>query len=291
MVQHRIENDRLRVVVADYGAELMEIQDKQGGRSVLWKGDPAHWARRAPLLFPCVGAHCHGQYQHLGQVYPMPRHGFARDMDFVCTYKSDYEVTHVLTDNASTREYYPFHFKLEVTHRLEEESLVVIWRVENTGDGEMPFTIGGHPAFALDEEAGKEGYILDFPGRQELKYLLIDPTEGHPNPRDVHLMSLQDGCYSLDDDFFAEDARIFDGAQFDEVILRKKDGTPLVALSAPGFPNFGIWSKPEAPFICLEPWIGRTDDVGFSGELTEKPGVLVADPGDVLRAAYTIVVY
>ena len=286
-----IENEILKITINDDGAELVEILNKRTNRSVLWNGDPKFWKRHAPILFPSVGAHVNGEYRHKGKVYPMTQHGFARDMTFECIKESPYEITHMLVDTDKTREIYPFNFNLQVTHRLEGDNLVVVWRVENTGEEEMPFTIGGHPAFALDEGTKKEDYILDFPGKEELSYLLVDPVEGHPYPDQIHEMKLDNGISKLDDEFFAHDARIFDGAQFDEVVIKRKDGTPLVALSAPGFPNFGIWSKPDAPFICLEPWIGRTDNAGFNGELMEKPGILVAGPGDVLNAAYTIVVY
>ena len=52
---HTLENDQLRIKIADHGAELSEIYDKTNDRQVLWNADPAYWKRHAPVLFPNVG--------------------------------------------------------------------------------------------------------------------------------------------------------------------------------------------------------------------------------------------
>lgn len=287
-----IENEYLRAEIEDFGAEPVALTDKRNGREVLWNGDAAHWSRHAPILFPNVGRHYHNCYRFEGKTYPSKQHGFARDMTFTCVEKDATSVTHCLKDDATTREDYPFSFELRVTHRLEGHTMAVVWRVRNLGQGAMPFTIGGHPAFALEEGTQKTDYCLRFPQCDHLTYVLVDPEEGHPMAGDPgHPMALQDEKFPLDDAFFAQDARIFDGAQFDEAIICRADGTPLVGLSAPGFPSYGIWSKPQAPFICLEPWVGRTDDIGFEKDITQKPGIVIAQPGDEFVAAYTIDVF
>ena len=52
---HTIENEELRVMISDHGAELSGIFDKKNNREVLWNADPKYWKRHAPVLFPNVG--------------------------------------------------------------------------------------------------------------------------------------------------------------------------------------------------------------------------------------------
>jgi len=56
-----------------------------------------------------------------------------------------------------------------------------------------------------------------------------------------------------------------------------------------GFPNYGIWSVQGAPFVCLEPWMGRCDNCGFEGELSEKPGVVKLESGRTFAIEHSVV--
>ena len=99
---------------------------------------------------------------------------------------------------------------------------------------------------------------------------------------------LEDGFCALNEEMFEHDALIFDGGQFDEVWLCHKGGEPYVGMKCKGFPNFGIWSVKDAPFVCLEPWMGRCDDVGFDKELSEKPYINKVKPGENFEQSYEI---
>ena len=90
---------------------------------------------------------------------------------------------------------------------------------------------------------------------------------------------------------FDQDALIFDEGQVQWAALGYPDGKPYVSLECRGFTNFGIWSVPGAPFVCLEPWMGRCDDYGFSGEISQKPGILKLDPSDTFQKSYEIRVF
>ena len=57
-----------------------------------------------------------------------------------------------------------------------------------------------------------------------------------------------------------------------------------------GCPNFGIWSVKDAPFVCLEPWMGRADNIGFDRDISEKPGINAVDAGEIFEKEYSIVV-
>ena len=141
-----LENDQLRVQINDLGAELTEIYDKTNDRQVLWNADPSYWNRHAPVLFPNVGRYYENKCLINGNTYHCGQHGFARDMEFTCTESSQTSVTHLVTSSDSTRETYPFDFRLLITHELSGRDLTVRWTVINEDSQTMYFTIGGHPA-------------------------------------------------------------------------------------------------------------------------------------------------
>lgn len=293
-----LENDFLLVEVEDKGAELVRIYDKEKQREVLWEGNPAHWGRHAPLLFPNVGRHFGDSFRVGGASYPSHQHGFARDSVFTCVEKKADDVTHQLLSTPETRAVYPFDFVLRVRHCLEGKTLRIFWEVKNPGSEAMYFTIGGHPAFALPKDTFEQSRLY-FEGKDQLTYLLIDPEgSGCVMADRPYTLSLKDGYVTLDtlrdgdqvvsEHFFDKDALVFDGDQFQSVELILPDGTPSLRMRAEGFPNFGIWAAPRAPFVCLEPWMGRTDNYGYDGELSDKPGVLSLEAAGVFRKDYSI---
>ena len=257
----KLENKRLCVEISEHGAEVTRIYDKEKKAELLWEGDPAYWKRHSPILFPNVGKTYKNKVKINGTSYPTSAHGFARDNDFKCICMKPEKAAFLLASSEETKEVYPFDFELIVTYFLKEESLIVKWEVHNTGDEEMYFTIGGHPAFRFEKEGEKKtDYMLRFPNKESLEYILVNLAESAADPDTVYQLELKDECCGLNDEMFEKDALIFDGGQFDEVWIYHKDGTPYVGMKCAGFPNFGIWSVKDAPFVCLEPWMGRCDD-------------------------------
>ena len=273
-MRYILENEVLRAEIDSLGAELKSVKRKSDGREYLWHGDARYWNRTSPVLFPFVGAPKGKEYRYDGKTYAMGQHGFARDNEFRCIRSSADSVSYLFASNEETKEVYPFEFELIITYRLEKNSLTVKWEVRNPSDETIYFTIGGHPAFRFaGKDEVKTDYLLKFPGKEALQYVLIDPAEAAVDLKKPHEMKLTDECYEVTEELFANDALIFDGGQIGEVWLYHKDGTPYVGMKCEGFPNFGIWSVKDAPFVCLEPWMGRTDDDGFTGDLAEKTGV------------------
>ena len=286
MSVHILENERLRVSVADAGAELIGVYDKARGAERIWTADPAVWNRHAPILFPFVGKVVDGKYRVDGREYPMKtQHGFARDLAFACVEDTDDSVTHRLEDDAWTRERYPYPFRLTVRHRLdagEPGRLIVEWTVENPGAETMYFSIGGHPGFMLPAGVRKEDCGILFPGAEALSYINASPA-GFALPQ-RHALALEGGCARYQADI--PDTWIFEDGQVKRVGIATPDGEPWVMLSCEAFPMLAVWANPKGPFICLEPWFGRTDDEGFTGMLAEKKGMQTLAAGERRDIAY-----
>lgn len=288
----KLENGKLCVEINELGAEAARIYDKERDMEVLWEADAKYWKRHAPVLFPNVGKTYHNTVKIDGTQYPTSQHGFARDNEFRCIESGKTKASFLFASNEETKEVYPFDFELLITYTLEDKNLKVEWEVRNTGDEDMYFTIGGHPAFRFAEpDEVKSDYLLRFPGKESLEYVLIDPAEAAVDPDKVYTLELQNECCQVTEEMFEKDALIFDNGQITEVWLCRKDGTPYAGMKCEGFPNFGIWSVKDAPFVCLEPWMGRCDNVGFDGELSEKPNVNHAAPGESFRQSYLICIY
>lgn len=286
-----LENDFMRVEIAELGAEVTRVFDKKHACELLWEGDGAFWKRHSPVLFPNVGKTYQNKMLINGKIYPTSQHGFARDMEFECTKAEDEVAVFLLKSTEATLERYPFAFELEIEYRLEENVLKVIWRVHNPADEEMYFTIGAHPAFRFSRFGEKKcDHCLVFPGKDSLEYILIDPATASADPDNVHEIALENGALPLSEELFVNDALILDGAQVEEVWLCGADRAPLVGMRSIGFPNYGIWSVKDAPFVCLEPWMGRCDNSGFDEELSRKPWVNALKGGETFEKFYEILV-
>ena len=287
----KLENKKLLVEIAELGAEVTKIYDKEKNTEVLWDGNPKFWKRHSPILFPNVGKTWQNKVLISGEEYPAPSHGFARDSVFACVEHTADLARFLLFSSEKTREVYPFDFKLYVAYKLQGKELNVEWTVENCSQDTMYFTIGGHPAFKYaDSSEKKEDYKLKFPGKQEIISSFLDLTTGTTIPGKHYALELQDEMCVLKEELFENDTLILDDNQVDEVWLCHKDGTPYVGVKCEGFPNFGIWSVKDSGFVCLEPWMGRCDESGFTSEISEKKNVNQVKAGEEFRKNYTIIV-
>ena len=284
MRTHIIENDYIKVTVADAGAELSSIIDKATGAERLWCADPSVWNRHAPVLFPFVGRVAGGEYRVGGKAYAMKtQHGFARDMEFECVGQTPDSVSHCLTYTDDTLKIYPYRFRLTVTHSICKREVTVKWKIENLGDGLMYYSIGGHPAFMLPDP--KEDSFVFFPGKTDVEYFSVAP-DGLALPDKPHTLRTDGGYVPFDTSVY--DTWVFAHQGIDTVGLAGADKKPYVTLRCPGFPLLAVWANPKGSFICLEPWYGRTDDSGFTGSLDAKPEVQTLAPDGEKSIEYSI---
>lgn len=288
-----LDNGVLRIAVAAHGAELCSL--RRGEREYLWHGDPAIWGRHSPVLFPIVGKVWEGCYRVMGEEYHLPQHGFARDMDFRLASRSDSRIAYVLESTEETLAKYPFPFRLTCGYELRENSVVVSWQVENTGARLMPFQIGAHPALMLPpfdaESDGARGYF-DFDNPSELRF--IHPTEkGCASPETFTLRRDSGEQLRIDAHAFAPATYIFEGGQLQRVSILDRDKRPYVSVAFQA-PLVALWAPvdthPECPFVCIEPWYGRCDYVGYGGDFASRPWIQHLRPGQDFRAQYTITV-
>ena len=285
MAHHVLENEFLRVTVADEGAELISVWDKAAGRERIWTADPAIWNRHAPILFPFVGKVYGGAYRIGGKEYAMKtQHGFARDKVFACVEETAASVTHCLTASEETLPIYPYAFKLSVCHKLAGKQLVIEWTVENQGKDEMYFSIGGHPGFLMPEGIRKEDCLFTFPGKAELQYFSANDN-GYMMPQ-VKTLPVKDGFAAWQTDI--PDTWVFEDHQVQTVGIALPDGTPFVTMHCETFPMLAIWANPDGPFVCLEPWYGRADDDGFTGTVDQKKDMQCLNAGEKQEIAYAI---
>lgn len=300
-----ITNGKLTISVKEHGAELASLMCN--GREYLWQADERFWKRHSPVLFPLVGAVWNGEYRSHGNTYKMGQHGFARDMDFTLISATDTELRYRLTSSEETLARYPYPFALEIGYELIDNKVRVKWHVENTGSEEMAFQIGAHPAFfwpmlsnevingcvdamtAPLAETDDRGYFrLEAKGKT-LPISVI--TKGGCVGRESAVTIDDEGYLPLNADSFNDDALIFENSLVTKVTLCAKDKSPYLSLEFTS-PLVGLWSPPgkRAPFVCIEPWYGRTDSEGYDGTYEQKPWIQRLQPSACFNVSYDIIV-
>jgi len=274
-----LRSAELYAEVNPLGAQLSVLRDASG-HDLLWNGDPAVWAGRAPILFPIVGELAGGKY-HLGEkTYALSRHGFARGKPFSVVAATAGSAIFRLAADESTLAVYPFQFELDVRFAVDGATLALTTSVRNLGDTNMPASFGYHPGLRWPLPYGRErsAHFIEFDTEEPapIRHLnsagLVKP-EPYPTPISNRRLRLEDGL-------FTNDALIFDQVDSRSVTYGAADG-PRIRVSFPDAPYLGIWTKPGAPFICIEPWHGMADPAGFTGDFTTKPGIFTVPPGGV----------
>ena len=268
------------------GAQLSLLQDSDK-HDLLWNGDPSIWSGRAPLLFPIVGSLANGVY-HLGTTaYALSRHGFARSRRFEVLEASARHAALRLRADSETLRLYPFQFELEVHFEIKDATLSVTSTVRNVGSVPMPASFGFHPAFRwpLPNGRPRASHCIEFERDESSPVRRLDSaglltSTLHPTPINGRRLMLDDGL-------FREDVIIFDDFKSRHVTYGAQDGCRIEV----GFPDagyLGIWTKPGAPFICIEPWRGVADPAGYTGDFTKKPGIFIVPPSDEVRTTLQI---
>ncbi len=286
-----IKKNGLEATVDSMGAQLMSL--KVGESEYLWQGDPDFWPRRAPVLFPIVGCLVGDEAESAQGPVRLKRHGIARLYDHAVAKQADDAVTFELNSTPETREAYPFDFKLNMTYSVDGTSLTQSFKVTNTGDVDLPFTLGGHPAFNVPAP-GAEGetfddYKLVFPEAWTAKIPAIDEAGIHDFNKTTTLFE-NEREFDLSHAVIDENLTIvLCDVPGNRVSLVGKKSGHGVELEFPGFDYFGVWSASStAPFVALEPWHGCASAYDESGVFEEKRDTIVLAPGESTELAFTV---
>lgn len=287
-----ISRDGLTARIDSMGAQLCSLA--LDGREYLWQADPAFWGKHAPVLFPIVGNLRGDTATSAAGPCSMARHGLARiyEHELVGVSEDGSSVTYEFSSSDETLKAYPYQFKLNMTYALTgPASLTQTFAVTNTGDVDLPFSVGGHPAFNIPvPDAGDEAfedYEFRFaePWTAECPKILggglADPEDTFTPVKDADTLALTRDC-------FAYDTMIFDHVPGNTVTLAGTTSGRGIRVDFPGFDYLGVWSAPGAPFVALEPWTGHATYTTEDDVLEHKENITILEAGKTDTRAFTI---
>ncbi len=284
-----LKNQEATAAISQIGAEMLSYTS-QDGRERIWEGDPAIWEGHGPVLFPIIGSLYENKTKFNNEIYEMPKHGIARKALFTVISKGENFVELCYESNDETKKQYPFDFSLYVRHSIDLYGFTTVYRVINRSQKSMPACIGGHPAFVCPMEDGYsfEDYALIFPEKETGENLLVNGQGlvcGKEILDDIALNQKLPLAYNY---FAKKDTLLLAGLRSRSVqLVNQKTGTGL-RLEFPRFPVLAIWTKPEAPYLCLEPWLGLPDDDKGIGDFEDKPYTVTLLPQEELKVWYTM---
>jgi len=265
------ENEFFTLGVKEMGAELTSLKSKKTGTEYIWEGNPDIWYGQSPILFPVIGRLLDDKYRLNGKEYSMEKHGIVRKKPFKLVEKTNDSLTFLQSDDEKSLEIYPYHFNLYVTFKLNGNALEVSHKVVNKNDCVMYYSFGAHPGFNC-----KIGDFLEFDNNQtcvlneqidEESYLMDNQVELLKNEKRI----------TIEKNTFDHDALILSGYT-DKVISLKSNNHNRVVRFNFDSPVLGIWAKPNAPYVCIEPWWGINDNHDKKADLSEKRGIMSLNP-------------
>jgi galactose mutarotase-like enzyme len=276
-----IKNAFLTATINSFGAELCSLKNKDN-KEYIWEGNPDFWGKHSPILFPIVGTLKNNSFHYNAKEYHLSRHGFARDMDFEIVDEKENSVTFSIHSSEETVKVYPFEFELQIIYTLDNYNLSIEYKVINKGNSKMPFSIGAHPAFALP--GNFEDYSIQFDKEESLEYYLL---ENDLISNQTKKLETQEGQIPLTYELFKNDALIFKTLKSKSLTILE-DRIPVLRVNFKDFPSLGIWTKMNAPFLCIEPWFGYSDTNENSGNLFVKEGIQVLEENATFRSEFSI---
>ncbi len=280
--RHGISGGGVSAVVRADGAELCSLRDA-AGRELLWDAGPG-WPNHSPVLFPIVGQVAEDRILVDGRPYPMGRHGFARRRRFAWAGQATDHCRLELRDDEESRAAFPFPFRLALAYRAADGALHVEYELTNPGPEVLPASLGAHPAFRWPLANGAQTECrIEFsdeePGPiRRLDSGLLRPA-AQPSP-------VQGRVLPLDPALFADDAIIMPAPRSRS--LRYLCPGAGIEFAWHGFPQLGLWQKPGAALLCIEPWHGTASPADWDGEFRDKPGLMLIPPGEARTMGWSV---
>lgn len=257
---YKIENDFLTCEIDDIGAQLHSLVMKENSKEYIWQGNPDIWYGQAPVLFPVIGQLINDKFRYNGVEYTMPKHGLARKLLFNVKECEGAKAVFSLESDENTLKSYPFEFELLVTFELKEKSLVNTMTVINKTSGDMYFSIGAHPGFNCNI-----GDVIEFEQPETLETERID-SDNLLIPEKFPVIENTKEIV-ITEDVFKKDALILSGIKSKKLTIK---GENQIEFTFGDCPVLGIWAKPGAPYVCIEPWYGINDDRDVKDDISMK---------------------
>ena len=273
---YKIENEFFTCEIDDMGAQLHSLKSKENSKEYIWQGNPDIWYGQAPVLFPVIGQLINDKYFYNGTEYTMPKHGLARKLLFKVKECEGAKAVFSLESDENTLKSYPFDFEYLVTFELKGNALVNTMTVVNKTDGEMYFSVGAHPAFNC-----KVGDVIEFEQPETLATERIDKEnliidEKFPlieNSREIVITK----------EIFEPDALILSDIKSKKLRIK---GENEIEFTFGDCPFLGIWAKPGAPYVCIEPWYGVNDGREVKSDISQKRGIQHLNKGETFDFAW-----
>lgn len=283
-----IENDFLKVTIRKKGGEMTSLYNKVSGVEHLWQGDPNIWPWHAPNLFPVVGGLIGNELLVNGKAYKMERHGFNRQSELLLIESDEISARFSLPYSDRTLEVYPYKFDFQVHYDLIENALRITYKVINHENHTIYFSVGGHPAFNVPFNLSEsyQDYYLEFETEENLEKHLLSAEgffTGETQP-----VKLDGRQLPLTGNMFKQDAWVFKKLRSREVTIKSSKHDRTLSVEFPHFNYLGIWAKPGADFLCIEPWLGCADTQGKQVDITKKEAIQHLKHGHVFEAAFFI---
>ncbi len=273
----KIENEFLTCEIDDMGAQLHSLVSKENGKEYIWQGNPDIWYGQAPVLFPVIGQLINDKYFYNGVEYTMPKHGLARKLLFKVKECEGAKAVFSLESDENTLKAYPFDFEYLVTFELKGKSLVNTMTVVNKTKGEMYFSVGAHPGFNCNV-----GDVIEFEQPETLATERID-KENLIIPEKFPFME-NEKSFVITKEIFEPDALILSDIKSEKLRIK---GENEIEFTFGKCPFLGIWAKPGAPYVCIEPWYGVNDGREVKKDISEKRGIERLGKGESFEFSWT----
>ena len=262
-----LSNETIKATFSTKGAELISVI--KDGKENIWIADPDVWACHAPLLFPICGGLKDDKYIYEGKEYTLLKHGYIRNLEFDVESKTDKEIVFLHRSNDETLSQYPFHYELRVIYTLEDSTLKIDYNVKNLDDTCMYYSIGAHEGYYCPE--GIEEYSIIFDENE-----MLDSNILNGNLLEYKTINVGENTCELPlkYEYFAVDALVFLNLKSRKVSLKNRKTNNEIKLEFEGHDFFLLWTKPDAKYICLEPWCGCQDFVDSDYDLKNKKGII-----------------
>lgn len=273
----------LKIEVSNKGAELTSI--KFNGKEILHDGKE-YWDRQSPILFPTVGRLRDNKTIINDKEYKIPQHGFAKDMQFELIKEIDNAKVYMTKSNDDTLEMYPFEFELYVAYIIQNDTLTVKYKVINKDEKDMIFGIGGHPGFKLDLK--QEEYYFELDSKEDnIEFMEVEGNHISNSPAKNILKDNK--IIEIEKNSFLNDAIMMKKIKSDKITLKqKKDNKKILEFEFKDFPILAIWSIPNAPFMCIEPWFNYADRVEETGYFKDKEGIITLKTKEEFSCKFSI---